>query len=356
MNKNILNEFLESAYFIGSPNENKIWCMVSSFENYSFEEKITPPYFYLNNFYLSKAKPYCKGEVFFEMTYSEFSDFLQFENDEKPNIKWENVNKEYYLSKFLELKEEIKNNILKKAVPYSFINGNVKINKLNKLYLLKKLLENKDQKHSYIYGFWNKNTGFIGSSPELLFTQNVKNIHTIALAGTIPNNSSTNKNEFLLDPKMQKEHYYVIEGIKQSLNKFGKIKMGETNLLELPKLIHLKTDINIEIENQNLFQFHQFIDVIHPTPAIGSLPKNSQSNWLSESVVEHSNRGYYAAPFGVVLNDQKSICICTIRGIQWNEENIKICAGGGVIFESEFDLEWEEILSKINAIKHNLGI
>ena len=207
MNNIILNEFLQSGYFIGSPSENKIWCMSSSFKKYSSEKILAPPYFYLNNFYLSKSEPFCKGSSFFELSYSEFLTLLLNEESEKPNIKWEKISNEMYLSQFESLKIEIKENKLKKGVPYSFLKGNSHLTKMNKVYLLKSILESKRQNYSYIYGFWEQDKGFIGTSPELLFTQSGKDIHTIALAGTAPNQLETNKAQFQFDPKIQKEHY-----------------------------------------------------------------------------------------------------------------------------------------------------
>lgn len=356
MKNEILNDFLDFGYFIGAPSENKVWCMVSSYQTYHSSQDLKPPYFYLNDFYMSKNAPFCKGELFFELSYSSLLESILKEKSEKPNIEWDELEKDSYVSQFDSLKSEIKKNTLKKGVPYSFLKGHAQIKRENKIYLLRKILENKNQNSLYIYGFWNQNEGFIGATPELLFIQKNKNVHTIALAGTIPNEPGVKKEQFLLDTKMQKEHFFVLEGLKLSLFNFGKIIVGNTKLLELPKLIHLKTDINVELQSNEIFKFEKFLIEIHPTAAVGTLPKNHKSNWLIQSENEIANRGYYAAPFGVVLDENNSICICTIRGMQWDKNSLKICAGGGVIHESEFDMEWEEIISKINAIKHNLGV
>ena len=355
MKSKILSEFLDFGYFIGLPSENKVWCMVSSNQN-SSSRNLKPPYFYLNDYYMSKKAPFCKGELFFEFSYSELLDIIHKENYEKPNIKWDKLDKNIYTHQFNNLKLEIEKDVLKKGVPYSFLKGNAEINRENKIYLLNKILENKNQNSSYIYGYWNKDEGFIGSTPELLFIQKNKNVHTIALAGTIPNEPGAKKEEFLLDKKMQKEHFYVVEGLKLSLLNFGKVIIGNTKLLELPKLIHLKTDIQIELQSSEKFNFEKFLFEIHPTAAVGTLPKNPRSNWLVQSEKEIENRGYYAAPFGIILDENNSMCICTIRGMQWKDSSLKICAGGGVINESIFNLEWEEIISKINAIKYSLGV
>ena len=357
MNNDFVSKFLEYGCVLGIPSENKVWCMAFEKNSFFASQNLNPPYFYLNDFYMSKSTPFCKGSLFFEFSYEDLLEKISNLKYDKPNIQWFNINKNNYINQFESLKIEINKSILKKGVPYSFLEGNAEVNIGNKIYLLKKLLENKSNNNSsYIYGYWDKNDGYLGATPELLFIQKNKFIHTIALAGTIANEPCAKKEEFLSDIKMQKEHFYVIEGIKQSLLKYGHVSIGDTSLLELPKLIHLKTNINIDLNNKENFNFEQFLMELHPTPAIGRLPKNSDSKWLSKTEKEKLNRGYYASPFGLVLDEKNSICVCTIRGIQWQGNKVKICAGGGVIKESQFDLEWEEIISKINGIKYNLGV
>lgn len=356
MNRKILNDFLDFGCFIGDSTTKKVWCLVSPYQVCSSSNSLTPPYFYLNDFYMSKSSPFFKGEYFYELSYSELLHLILHEKSEKPIINWEIVDKVIYKNQFQSLKYEITNCLLKKGVPFSFLKGNSFINRGEKIYLLKKILENINNNSSYIYGYWNRLEGFIGITPELLFIQKNKNIKTIALAGTAENNTELKKNDLILDNKINKEHYYVIEGINDSLSKFGKITIGKTKVLNLSKISHLKTDINIKIDGNEQFQFEKFLLELHPTAAVGILPKKSDSNWLLQSDAVISNRGYYAAPFGVVFNENNSICICTIRGLQWSNHSLKICAGGGVIHESNFNLEWKEILSKIKAIKFNLGI
>ncbi|WP_186646135.1 chorismate-binding protein [Fluviispira vulneris] len=356
MNDKLLNQFLNCGFFIGDLNEDKIWLMSSSIRQEKYLENNSFPFFYLNNFFSNKKNPFYKGLNFQEMNISDFQNIIEKESSKKPDIKWDQANKDFYLKQYSELKKELSLKVLKKGVPYTFQEGSCKLNNENKLYLIKNILKNRKQNSSYIYGFWKDDEGFIGTTPELLFIQKNNNIQTIALAGTVPNEKNVDKNKFINDPKMRNEHVYVIEGMKQTLEKFGEFSIGKTHLLELPKLIHLKTDINIKISENIDFDYESFLKELHPTAALGILPKNSKSSWLKSFESTKINRGYFAAPFGVVLNKNNSIFISTIRGMQWQNKKLKISAGGGVIQESIFADEWIEILSKINSIKDNLGL
>ncbi|APJ04950.1 chorismate-binding protein [Silvanigrella aquatica] len=356
MNDNLIKNFWNCGCFIGIPSENKIYVMTHQSDFKNNECILNPPYFYLNDFYMNHSSPYFKGEVFFEISYSEMLKLISKEFSEKPQISWNELSKKNYINQFESIKNAIDTGYLKKGVPYSSLNGQSLISTKNKVYLIKSLLENKNQNSTYIYGYWNQFNGFIGSTPELLFIQNDCYVQTIALAGTVPNAKNVNKEAFVNNQKMQKEHLLVIEGLKHSLSQFGMVSIGETKILELPKLIHLKTDILVKLKENFPFQFEKFLKEIHPTAAVGSLPKNSQGNWLPQTKEEILNRGYYAAPFGIILDENNSICICTIRGMQWQDNIVKICAGGGVILESDINLEWQEIESKMDAIKYSLGL
>jgi menaquinone-specific isochorismate synthase len=352
MNKKILDKFLECGYFIGIPSQKKIFCLIPKLNTANFE---CYPSFYLNDFYMSQEKSFFSSDEFYDISFSSFFDLLSNESAEKPEIIWDKVEKDYYFNRFSTLKNEIINQRLKKGVPFTFLRGNFLIERKHKVYFIKNLLQNSSES-SYIYGFWYNNWGSIGATPELLFTQENNIIKTIALAGTMQYNKNFNKLDMIMDSKIRKEHFCVIEGLKDSLSNIADVLIENTQVLQVTSLVHLKTNITAKIFDDIKFNFIEILKKIHPTAAVGILPKNSVSKWLNYCKTESFNRGYYASPFGVLIDKNHSFCVCTIRGIQWNKNELKICAGGGVIEESSFDLEWQEIISKIDAIKKNLSI
>ncbi len=348
-----LNNFLESGIFITSPIENKIWCVYDSITKHSDSENLEYPYFYFNDFYFSRQKCFYKGKKFFEFTTKYFLEIISDYNDNSPKINWDCFLQDNYENQFRYIKNLISDSSINKGVPFSSLIGKAEINNENKIYLLKNLINKSLNYNTYVYGFWDEKEGFIGATPELVFKQNKKLVHTIALAGTIKNDKNVNKEVFSKDPKILNEHNYVIEGINKSLASFGHLKMSPTMVFELPHLLHLKTDIILHLFSQ--FEFLSLLKCLHPTPAVGIYPSNSQF-WQEEQKLNSKYRKLFAAPFGVLLNKNDSLCVCLIRGMQWNRTDIQITAGGGVVKESDFLNELDEILSKINSIIKNLGL
>ncbi|WGL61301.1 chorismate-binding protein [Pigmentibacter sp. JX0631] len=348
-----LEEFLNSGMFVSSPQENKIWCMYESIEKYQSNENLAYPYFYFSDFYFKNGKSFFKGNKFFEFSIETFQNILERDISEIPDIKWNKFDDLFYKNQYDLIKNSIKNKNIQKGVPFSFLPGNFEIDNKNKLYFIKNIIKNIKNNKCHLYGFWEENKGIIGASPELIFLQENNSIFTIALAGTIKNEINVDIDKFLHDPKMNNEHNFVIEGIKKSLNLYGEVKIGQTTIFELPHLIHLKTDIYLNLNSE--FNFLKLVNLLHPTPAVGIYPKNNQF-WIEESFLNSSQRKNFAAPFGIMLSNKKSFCVCLIRGIEWDNFDVQITAGGGVINESIYQEEMNEIKFKIQSIIKNLGL
>lgn len=349
-----LEEFLKSGIFFSSSIENKIWCMYGALEEYQSNENLEYPYFYFSDFYFKNKNTFYKGKKFFEFTFDGFQTILKNSVGNVPDIKWEKFDNLYYQKQFDFIMKNIKSKEIKKGVPFSFLSGKSKIDSENKLFFIQNVVKNIKNNKCYLYGFWKNNEGVIGTSPELIFSQEYNNIYTIALAGTIKNEINVNKDNFINDPKIKNEHSFVIEGIKKAIKHFGNVDIGQTRLFELPYLLHLKTDIFLNFKTE--FNYLKLVHTLHPTPAVGIYPKNDQF-WLEESLLNTCKRKNFAAPFGLLLNKNKSFCICLIRGLQWDEfDKVQITAGGGVIEESNYQDELNEIKFKIHSIIKNLGL
>lgn len=350
MKRKDLIKFLQNGAFIGDIEKNKIW--FATIER-SSKIKTNNFFFYLDNFYLNKKNKFLEAKKIHCSTIEDFYDILSKISSLKPKIKWINLERNFYEEQFFSLKKEISQKTLKKGVPYSYLRGSGKINDKNKVYLIQNIIKNRTHPSSYLYGYWNKNEGMLGTTPELLFIQNEQKIFTSALAGTF---FDTQKSAYILENhKLRNEHNYVIEGLKDCLSCYGEISIGKTDILTLPKLSHLKTNIEIDL-NHMPFNFQAFLNSIHPSAALGTLPKSTHFNWLNLFENNKYQRGYFASPFGIVSNANHSLFICTIRGVQWKNNTVKICAGGGVIQESKIQEEWHEIIQKIDSIRSNIMI
>lgn len=268
-----------------------------------------------------------------------------------------------YNERYKEIKKLITEQKIKKAVPFVTYKLN-KPKSFNQKYLpqiLNHLITHKPESE-YIYGFWNGSQGFIGCTPEFLIQQknfqtnsNLKStdhkltscIQTMALAGTLPSNSSVN---MLKDQKLKEEHRFVIDDISEKLKD---LKMVWSDPIEknygLVKHIHAIG----EFETNDQLSIENLIQRLSPTSALGVYPKE-KLNDLRE-LLAMDTRGSYGAPFGYVLEDQFNI-IVALRGLFWDDKFIYIHVGGGVTEKSELQKELDELELKFLSTKKKLGL
>jgi isochorismate synthase EntC len=318
------------------------------------------PAFYFPDFFLSKEKPWLQ-----------FSDSLILSADvlinslpssSIPIIKWEPPPEVQFYNAFQRLQPLFLQNTLQKAVPYIFSRSDSQMTSSQLIHSLRESLSNAKQAHSHPYGFWNQSEGVLGVTPELLFEfQNESNesgdnlpslLHSMALAGTSPKEAC--KESFKNDPKELREHRFVINGISESLRDFGPVSVGQTEILELPGLNHLRTPLTVLMRSKE--EFEKIVCRLHPTPALGAYPREEGRRWLT-AYEEKMPRGHYGAPAGLLhAGKKKGKCVVGIRQVQWDSRGMKIGAGCGVIKESQCEKEWKEIQLKLNAIKGLLSL
>lgn len=308
------------------------------------------PYFYFNDYFLSTPNPWVQYSNWEEIS---TVDFIQKLGPILPPaaIDWEIDQPEYFKKAFNDLMGDLESHRLQKAVPYVFAKSPLLMTQERLKQSLRKSLEGS----GYLYGFWNEGEGLLGLTPELLFSHSQKSpkvVKTMAVAGTC--HPSQDQEAFFNNQKERHEHQLVVQGISQSLHHLGALNIGTIQLLQLPKLIHLMTPIELELNNP--FQFEPFVQALHPTPALGAFPKEEGEKWL-EFYNKQIPRHYYGAPIG--FNDPISgisRCFVAIRNVQWNRSGMFIGAGCGVVKQSQYENEWEEIQHKIKAIRSQLHL
>ena len=345
-----IDKFLTNGAFLVIPNRQKIWTMTNVIN--SFQRDKSKISFYKNDFFLNEEKPWLSGEYESEFNIEDFNAILNQIETINPIFKWEKVDFDFYEKKFNLLKNEISKGDILKGVPFLHKKCFKNLNQNDIAYLLKNLFANASSENLFLYGAWDlkKSEGFIGASPELLFEQKMNLVETFALAGTI---SEENNVEHLCS-KILQEHNYVVDGIRNQLSLFGEIETKGNEILKFNKFSHLKSNFLLHLNEQ--FDFEKVVHSIHPTPALGTYPKEEGKNWLNiiENTIE--KRGHYCSPFGIILNDEYSICIEIIRGLQWKNNMLEITAGGGVIEESDYHSECNEILLKLDSIQNYFNV
>ena len=313
--------------------------------------------FYFPDFFLARNPSWFTHEHYQEISIASLKQALGKTNQDKPkSLHWDCCYKEIFYKAFKDLKEKFKRNEIAKAVPYVFEKSNGTMDTKQLRTSLSSLLNYAHaQPAVHAYGFWENGHGMLGATPELLFSLGEKKPHTLitmACAGT--KDLRGQQGSFMSDPKEVHEHQLVVEGIIESLAPYGKVTIGSMRVLDLPKLSHLLTPIELDLSHDA--DYFDFVKALHPTPALGAFPRKEGFEWL-RSYQDLIDRKRYGAPIGYKRrNTNDAACYVAIRNAQWDPNEIYIGAGCGIVSESLLEREWEEIKLKIQAIKEMLAL
>lgn len=216
-------------------------------------------------------------------------------------------------------------------------------NELNAYDILRKLNQNSYQCLFQLDGEIQN----ISVSPERLFKIAGTTLYTEAVAGTRPRGLNYEEDKRLEDElkisaKDQHEHQLVVNEILKILQNFSiGISFDETKVIKQKTVQHLKTEIQTDIINKTTTT--EILKQLHPTPAVGGLPREKSLNWLSEN--EPFGREYYAAPIGIMSQNFSEFFV-NIRSAQIQNNQMKLFSGVGIVQESEVQAEWNELESK----------
>lgn len=254
-------------------------------------------------------------------------------NEIEPN-KWKNTVQQAV--------EEIKQEKAKKIVLAREMR--IQLNKKAHIpLLLTRLLET--QPNSYIFAFEQGDNCFLGATPERLVQVEGEKLLSTCLAGTARRGKTFEEDkqiarELLNDQKNREEHDYVVKMIKESIEPYCEdVNIPEEPVvLPLRNLQHLYTPVRATLKSQ--FSVLDIIEKLHPTPALGGVPKEKALQFIREH--ELLDRGWYGAPIGWLDSNKNSEFAVAIRsGLVQNDE-VSLFAGCGVMRDSTPEMEYEE--------------
>jgi menaquinone-specific isochorismate synthase len=202
---------------------------------------------------------------------------------------------------------------------------------------------------SLAYAAWTAEGGMVGASPEILFTRTGTCVRTVAVAGTSPAGQASGMPD---DPKECREHQSVVDDITGALRPFGPVTVGAREILRLPGLAHLKTDIHVTAAESP--PFSALVAALHPTAALGVFPRTAGLAVLRDSGPHR--RGRFGAPFGVEWPDGRASVVVAIRSVQWTGRTVLLGAGAGLVAGSRLEREWAELALKRATVKGMLGL
>lgn len=199
----------------------------------------------------------------------------------------------------------------------------------------------------------------VGSSPEVLIKLENGTAWVRPLAGTRPRGSNQDEDlyltqELLTDEKEKAEHIMLVDLGRNDLGRccqFGTVQV--TDLMTIEKYSHVMHMVS-QVEGKLNSGFDQFdlFKAAFPAGTVTGAPKIRAMQIIEE--LEKEKRGPYAGAVGYFsLTGNMDMCI-TIRTIILKKEKpfhkFFLQGGAGIVFDSVPEKEYQESLSKIEAL------
>lgn len=183
------------------------------------------------------------------------------------------------------------------------------------------------------WGIW------VAASPELLMKRRGAELETMALAGTLSIQSKTDWGE-----KELNEHEVVKDMIVKTLLDHGvdEIQVHNRDELYFKTIRHLYT----KITGRYFGDDQKLIQALSPTPALAGMPVEHSLEWLVD------NEGYERGLYGGVISVKDGadiFAVVVLRCLHIRGDQVLGFVGGGVMPNSEAEIEWEETVMKQNA-------
>lgn len=222
--------------------------------------------------------------------------------------------------------------------------------------VLQNLME--EQPTSYIFSFEAGGDCFIGATPERLIKKKGNEVFSACLAGSIARGKTSEEDEqlgaeLLHDPKNLMEHQYVVSMITNAMKAACDqvIIPKEPELMKIRHIQHLFTPVKGVCNHQ--VTIFDFVEKLHPTPAMGGLPKEKAVIRIRE--IEGLERGLYAGPLGWVDSYGNGEFAVGIRSALLQGNEASLFAGCGILEDSNPESEYQETAIKFNPMLSALG-
>ncbi|WP_434927542.1 isochorismate synthase [Shewanella sp. HL-SH2] len=207
--------------------------------------------------------------------------------------------------------------------------------------------------NSFQFGFqFSPGRTFISCSPERLYLRRQNELFTEALAGTTTRGLNQEEDDFLAqqlldDAKNSHENQLVRQHIVGELKPLSQYVGADeqAKIFKLTHIQHLHRAIRAELKaGVNDFDL---LRALHPTPAVGGLPRHSALNFIRQR--EGYTRGWYAGACGY-FNHYESEFSVAIRSALIEPRRITLFAGAGIVAGSDPDAEWQELENKLETV------
>ncbi|RYL92170.1 isochorismate synthase MenF [Sporolactobacillus sp. THM19-2] len=217
----------------------------------------------------------------------------------------------------------------------------------------------KEQCGNYIFCQESGQDYFIGATPERLIRKEGDKLYSTCLAGSAARGKNAEEDrelgrKLLHDQKNRKEHQYVVSMIREVFqNLCSSVAIPEKPiLLKNRDVQHLYTPACGRCRRDvSLFDL---VSRLHPTPALGGLPRTAAVQWIRENETER--RGLYGSPIGWCDAEGNGEFAVGIRSGLVKPKKAILYAGCGIVKDSVPETEYRETQMKFRPMMSGLGV
>ncbi len=195
----------------------------------------------------------------------------------------------------------------------------------------------------------------VSSSPESLVRSDGRKVETLPIAGTrkrgaTPEEDEALAAELLADEKERAEHVMLVDLGRNDLGRvcrFGSVKV--TDLMRVERYSHVMHLVSTVAGE--LAEGKTPLDALASTLPMGTAsgaPKIRAMEIIDE--LENTRRGPYAGAFGYLSVSGAMDMALTLRTAVIANGKIHLQAGGGVVADSDPELEYQESMNKLAAV------
>tara|TARA_S200000501_G_scaffold94519_1_gene87869 strand:- start:45099 stop:46589 length:1491 start_codon:yes stop_codon:yes gene_type:complete len=289
----------------------------------------------------------CLTDLFNKLEKDEVSEKLQKEQSllEKPKS---NTSKEEYFEMVKKARDYIIAGDIFQVVPSQRFFSPFKISPFE----LYKSLRNINPS-PYMYYLDLKDFYIVGSSPETLVKKEKRKITIKPIAGTRLKREGSNRElakELLSDPKERAEHLMLLDLGRNDVGKVSKI--GTVNvknpfsIQETSHLLHIASTVEGELKDSD--DEISSLSAGFPAGTVSGAPKIRAMEIIDE--LEKEKRGIYAGAIGYFSSNGDMDTAIALRTAIIKDEIMYVQAGGGVVYDSDEEYEYNETVNKSQAL------
>lgn len=212
----------------------------------------------------------------------------------------------------------------------------------------------------YMYFIDTGATQVVGSSPEILArleygddgrgTVTVRPIAGTRARGATPEQDAALEAELLADPKERAEHLMLIDLGRNDVGRVGEpgsVRVGEQFVIErYSHVMHIVSEVTGTLRAG--LSYADVLRATFPAGTVSGAPKIRALEIIRE--LEPLRRNVYSGAIGYIGWHGDADTAIAIRTAVIQDGRLHVQAGGGVVYDSDPDLEWQETMNKGRAL------